>query len=148
MNLFLIIILLCTRCAYGADQLNKELQECLNVLDQTACAEDVQYIIKLIQHGANPNYASKKNGNIRIVHLLSAVGNITVLKWLLDHNANPQLTDAKGWNAFTYAQHCIEDPNKRKAVIDLLYTSPVAPIRHKNNYINYLSADLSPSCTS
>lgn len=133
MKRFFISILLCTVCIHPADQLNQKLQKQLNSLlktDQTiVSAKHLQCIIQLVHRGANPNLASK-HGNIRILHLISGIGNTHMVKWLLDHNANPQLTDARGWNAFTYTQF-INNPSKKKAVIDLLYTSPVAPVKRQ-----------------
>lgn len=139
-------------CTHTADDLNCKLQKHLNIieeqvrspgnmithifnlicsccrqrdLDAALSIESIDEALNLVQQGANPNLASK-NLHIRLLHLMSAVGNRDIINMLLKHNANPQLCDSRGHNAYHYAR--LIDNSDKQHIINLLNTSPAAPV--------------------
>lgn len=159
MKAFFTILLLCTLHSNTADHINKQLRACLDIiaheqsvkqLQQGWAAQTLEWItswciqkdpievkihylqhaIHLIEQGADPN-TSSNNGNLRLLHLMSAAGNIRIIQMLLERNADPRLCDSRGWNAYDYARLDYgrppsTDPDNQKAVIALLATSKVA----------------------
>lgn len=84
----------------------------LRINQNDSITDNLNYLnraIELIKQGADPNIASNI-GQVRLLHMICALGNIEHINLLLYKGANPQLTDSRGWDALHYAQHfCTQD---------------------------------------
>ncbi len=76
---------------------------------------------KFIEIGADPNIASQE-GQVRIIHIVSGLGESEGITFLLGRRADPQLPDKFGHNAFHYAKRHLKykKPEIYRNTINLL----------------------------